>query len=379
VTYAKKNVALWIANGFQVEMSTIESDDEVVALVSPEKRKRGMVDDPDAEAAVKKPKACAYSLTVTVWNPEATIDALTNKFRNELVHSGCDGFSRVLVPYVMEKAPGAIVSVTGGLGRAAALWGLGLEGVIQPSTDDFLNPMMSTLFGSLFAEVGVSSVLGLNDFLVPSADPSSGGFEPSPRPGNLLCTFIPCVNNMPSAAKNNVNQPEFLEGSNVNSIIYNDKFWNSHKMFRNLKAGGKFQLMEMALKVPEFLLKTNQIGPHREAVTWLNNYGCGLGGDFVKMTVYKSYVSVLISFLNSPIVKKARIYGFFPLFLIKNCLLQKTNFGKKNMQFATIDKDAKTSILLAGFWTMKHNNRDKLAVVALGADGSFLTHSTVFD
>jgi hypothetical protein len=114
-------------------------------------------------------------------------------------------------------------------------------------------------------------------------------------------------------------------------------------------------------------------------VTWLNKFACGVRGDFVKMTVYKSYVSVLISFLNSPIVKKARIYGFHPIFLLKNCLLQKTDFGKNKMQFSTIDKKAKTSILLVGFWTMKHDDPNKLTAVALGANGNFLTHNTVFD
>jgi predicted TPR repeat methyltransferase len=45
-----------------------------------------------------------------------------------------------------------------------------------------------------------------------------------------------------------------------------------------MPGGGKLVFMQTVISVPEFILRQEQVAPHREAVTWLNDYGCGVGG-----------------------------------------------------------------------------------------------------
>jgi hypothetical protein len=87
----------------------------------------------------------------------------------------------------------------------------------------------------------------------------------------------------------------------------------------------------------------------------------------------------MLSFLNSPVVKKARMYGFRPLFLIKNLSLNKSDYGIRGMQFETDDKNAKTAVMLAGLWRAKDDDFSKLEFIALDADGKLLSHGDVFD
>lgn len=226
-------------------------------------------------------------------------------------------------------------------------------------------------------KVEVPSPHSIDHWLTPSADATTAGFEPSTSPGNLFCSFLPVVNGLPSPFKNKMNTPEFtMEGK---AVHYNDNFWEGQKTFKHLKDGGKLVLMDVCAQVPEFLLRENQLAPHRNALAWMNDHGCGIGGGFLKCTFYKGYVTVLMSFLNSPIVKKARCFGFRPLFIIKNCLLARSRFGVRGMQFVTVDKDAKSSILLAGFWRMKQDDRNQLELIAIDAEGSLISHGAVFN
>jgi hypothetical protein len=171
---------------------------------------------------------------------------------------------------------------------------------------------------------------------------------------------------------------EFKIESNGNTT-YNDSFWDGQKEFRTMKDNHKMVFMDTCVTIPEFVLKTSQLASHRSAVTWMSEHGCGVGGAFHKFILYKGYVGVLLHFLTSPSVKQARIYGFHPLFIMKNCLLAKSTFGVRGISFVTCDKSAKTSILLVGFWRMKHSNPDNLELVGLSVNGSMLTHPAVFD
>jgi hypothetical protein len=313
-------------------------------------------------------------LSIEVWKAEgANGDGQTKMFVDELVEKGSSGFSSKLVPFVAEKAPTSIVSVHGAVGAAAIGWGLDLEGVSVANVADVLNPMMRKIFGDLLAEVDVAYVPGLDYWLSASADPTKAGLEPSTSPGNMFCSLFPEVTNKPSPGVNRLYQNEFIDDGN-GPVRYNDKFWNGQRVFKMQKDSGKLIFMELCGMIPECLLAHNQLAAHRDALNWLNNHGCGLGGQFFKLIVYRGYVAVLMSFLNSPMVKKARLYGFHPLFLIKNSLLGKNNFGVNGMQFGTIDKDAKSTILLVGFWRKKFNHEKNLEVLAINACGTLLAY-----
>lgn len=318
-------------------------------------------------------------MTTTVFRAFGTSpNETTTKLTEEIVEKGARGFSRALVPYVGEDTQTALVSVKTGVGSGGVGWGLNLKGIDTPLIGDYINPMVRHLFGSVLAQVRVPMPQSLDHWLTASADNTRGGFEPSTHPGDMMCTILPIVDNKPSPRFNRVFEEEFIHDVN-GDVNYNDTWWSGQKVFKNQKNNNKLVLMDVCATIPEFLLTTNQKAPHREAMKWLNEFGCGIGGNFYKLTLYKGYVAVFMSFMQSPMVKKARLYGFYPLILIKNCLLSNSTWGIRGMQFVTIDKDAKTCLLLAGFWRMTDNDPNKLEVVAVNADGSLLTHASVFD
>jgi hypothetical protein len=137
--------------------------------------------------------------------------------------------------------------------------------------------------------------------------------------------------------------------------IVNPQFWDTQRHFYTLP-DGLLQVMDLAALILPSMLHESQLEENNEARNWLANHGCGLGNDFVLLTMYKKYSQVLISILNSPVVKMGRLCNFRPLFMFQNILLAKSKFGKNNMHFTSVDKGAKTKIILLGFWKMPDND-----------------------
>jgi hypothetical protein len=344
-------------------------------VVSPQRKHvRGEDEEEEGVGGSKKYKT-AYKVEVEVSRvvDGGGSDGLTAKLVQHIVMEGQSGFDRSLVPYEAERDDLPIVSVKGGLGGCAVGWGLGLEGVSLPTKQMNFNPTMDQLFGSLFAKMEIERVCGLDYWLTGSGN--TGGFEPSTSPGNMVCSFVPVKNHVPSPFFNKYNQEEFIDRGE-NHWEYNDRFWTGEYVWKYRQNGRKIAILDCAAMIPEFVLRNEDLANHREALKWHHELGCGLGGTgkFVKYTFFGPYVFVMMAFLTSPVVKVARIYGFYPLFLIKNCLLQKSKYGRNGIQFASVDTQAKTSIILCGFWRMKFNDPKKLEVVAVKADGSLLSH-----
>jgi hypothetical protein len=346
-------------------------------VVSPQRKNvRGEDEEEEGVAGSKKYKT-GYKVEVELSRvlDGGGTDGLTAKLVQEIVKEGESGFDSALVPYESERNDAAIVSVKGGLGKCAVGWGLSLEGVTLPTKKMNFNPMMGQLFGDLFAKMEIDSVNGLDYWLTPSMETGSAGFMPSTSPGNMVCSFVPCKKNDPSPFFNKYNQEEFID-CGENHWEYNDRFWTSEYVWKYMKNGKKLAILDCAAMIPEFVLRDEDLAKHREALKWHHEHGCGLGGTgkFVKCSFFGPYVFVMMAFLTSPVVKMARIYGFYPLFLVKNVLLQKTQFGVNGMQFVSVDTQARTNVMLCGFWRMKFNNRNKLEVVAVKADGTLLSH-----
>ena len=69
--------------------------------------------------------------------------------------------------------------------------------------------------------------------------------------------------------------------------------------------------------------------------------------------------------MKSDLVVKARMAGYFPLFLMKNCLLQKSAaFGKNGWQFSSMDKRPKSYLALVAFYKGKEED-GTLSVITL--------------
>ena len=359
-----------------------EMNDESKEMVMVEDRENAKKNESDEEEEVvservqeldpKRVKG-AYKVEVQTYrNAREPEDGYLKKLVEELVSQGSAVFSDDIVPFEM-KDTNFLVSTKGGLGNAAAKWGLELEGVTLPSKNIMFNPLMGQMLGEVFSKMRIDSINSLNDWLVMSNDDHEGNKKASTSPGNMVVCFVPLKAGLPSPYYNRYNDEEFI--SEGKTVHYNDKFWRNQVDFKNIPGGKILCILDCAGFIPEFVLKENSIKDHREALKWFHDYGCGVGGSgpFFKCSFFGPYVHVLESFLTSPIVKVARIYGFWPLFLIKNFLLQQTRFGVNGMQFSSVNMNARTSIMLIGFWRMKHNNRKKLEFISVTGNGTLLT------
>ena len=314
-----------------------------------------------------------YTVEVQTYrNANEPQDGFLKQLVEQLVTEGSAVFNDDIVPFEMKQS-NYLISTKGGLGNAAVKWGLELEGVTLPSKDIMFNPLIGQMLGEVFSKMRIESINSLNDWLVTCNDDHQGNKKPCSSPGNMMVSFVPMKAGLPSPYYNRYNDEEFIRDGNT--VHYNDSFWRNQMDFKNLPNGNLLCILDCAGFIPEFVLKQNSIQEHREALKWFHDYGCGVGGSgpFFKCSFFGPYVHVLESFLTSAIVKVARIYGFWPLFLVKNFLLQQTKFGVKGMQFSSVNMNARTSVMLIGFWRMKHNNQKKLEFISVTGNGSLLT------
>jgi hypothetical protein len=139
-----------------------EEDEDVPQVVSPERSKKHSAAEDKARMARKKSR---YEVVVHKWTPidkDPLVELLV-----EVLHKGSQGFCTDLVPYAMEMAPTAIVSVQNGIGAAGTAWGLNLQGVSLPRQEDSFNDMMIKLFGDQLAHAGINVIHGLDHWLIP--------------------------------------------------------------------------------------------------------------------------------------------------------------------------------------------------------------------
>jgi hypothetical protein len=255
----------------------------------------------------------------------------------------------------------------------SADWGLNLSGIQLPVMRNTINISMSTVFGDLLAMLGMRFVTTLHDFLVVNDSGNRGNeYMPSRSPRDMIFSAIPAVDKVPSSRANRLGQPEFHVVSGRQEI--NDDFWRNQIAFYTRVDGRIMRLMEVAAFIPSWCLHEDQRADQEDAARWFQSSNCGIGNDFVMMSLFDHYAFTFLNIMGSPMVKIARKFGFRPLFLLRNCLLQRTRFGVHNHQFSSCDKGAKSTLILLGFWRMRNNDGNDVEVIGLQANGSYLTH-----
>jgi hypothetical protein len=76
------------------------------------------------------------------------------------------------------------------------------------------------------------------------------------------------------------------------------------------------------------------------------------------MCLKQYYAHLFVQEMETQLTAKAVLCGFRPLFLIKNCLLQRTSFGVNNYQFSSMDVQPKTYLRLIAYFKGTVENND---------------------
>jgi hypothetical protein len=188
---------------------------------------------------------------------------------------------------------------------------------------------------------GVTYVPGIQQYMSLS---DSGTIENLQRTGNLLFSAIPCSYNNEPTLYNNVGMKEFLESPEGKKC--NKQYWWKHVNFFKKNSN-----LALAAWIPRFLLTEPTLLEHDQMVNSMhlkNGIGIGGSGEFFKLILWRKYAIVFQKIMQMPIVMAARELGFWPVFLLRQCINQNV---KKSVHahLATTDLNGRSSIMLAGF------------------------------
>ena len=165
-------------------------------------------------------------------------------------------------------------------------------------------------------------------------------------------------------------QHEFAEDG-----TYFQNFWKNHVEYRG--RGDIVSWLNLAVKVPECLLGLNQRMAHATGLECLSKTGPLLGVDMLYMTLYGAYCHAFRYFMTSEVTIRARAYGFRPIFLMTNTLVQQTPWGVNNTRLVCCDKGAVSFLSMIGFWKQNSANSDDVYLMGLNVKGLPLTSSNL--
>lgn len=237
-------------------------------------------------------------------------------------------------------------------------------GNLSNPVQDLLTPLSRMLFGSVFENTGVARI---SDAGMMVAKNSIGEPCTTAAPFHLVFIPIPAVDKKPSSV-NNVGQREFGDTGN-----YNQNFWKNHVEYRTPGNGNVTSWVNLSVKIPECLLGVTQRISHAEGLASLTNIGPVIGNDWMYMTLYGPYCHSFRFFMTSEVTIRARAFGFRPIFLMTNTLMQQTSWGVRNTRLVCCDRGAVSFLSMIGFWKQHSNNTDDVYLLGMNVDGNPLT------
>ena len=130
----------------------------------------------------------------------------------------------------------------------------------------------------LFRSVGITRMVGASMMITKN---HKGESCATTAPFHLVFIPIPAVNKKPSTV-NIMGQHEFDDNG-----VYFQNFWKNHVEYRN--PNNLTRWLNLAVKVPECLLRDNQRIAHTEGLTNLTSSGPMIRKEYMYMTLYGAY------------------------------------------------------------------------------------------
>ena len=309
-------------------------------------------------------------LVVAVKSPKPSVDGGAGlKHLTEIVRSnGTAAVSRYCQPFRVGNSSTTVQMANreqGTVSGTRSIYDMQVPEQVALNQRDSFNDLISSSFGASFQQIGLDEIHGLNSWVM--CQETSVNMMKAGSVNDLVFSAVPYVKGKVSPHHNRSNLVEFMLNTGTGQKVVNPRFWKEQMMFFGGGPNGRplTNLIELAAKIPEWALRENQLSDHYEAMDQWDNFGAGLGGGFFKLVLYGKYAHVFVNFMNSMLVQKGRLSGFYPLFLMRNCINQKSGYGTRNHQFASIDKGAKSSLILLGFFRMANEDVNTLELVSL--------------
>ena len=150
---------------------------------------------------------------------------------------------------------------------------------------------------------------------------------------------------------NSSNKLEFYkEGANKK---YYHSYWRDALNTKRV-AGNQsyFSTIEMGAFLPPWTIAECFRKDHEDAMLWMaGNAAAFPGNTTLFLSLKNEYATVFLKNMETTLVAHARLFGFQPLFLIKNAIVQyKQQFGIHGHQVTSINIKPKSYLALVGFY-----------------------------
>ena len=244
----------------------------------------------------------------------------------------------------------------------------GIGNLVNP-VQDLMSPLTHSLFGCIFKYDGVTRVTNASSL---STENSRGEPCPTAAPFHFILVPLPTVNKCPSIL-NNRGQHEFKEDGS-----YFQNFWKNHVVYHS--RGDITSWLHLAVKVSECLLGMNLHMAHSTGLESLSKAGPLIGVDMLYMALYGGYCHAFRYFMTLDVTICARAYGFCPIFLMTNTLIEQTPRGVNKTHLVCCDWGVVSFLSMIGLWKQNSVITDDVILMGLTDQGLHLCitliHST---
>ena len=247
------------------------------------------------------------------------------------------------------------------------------DGIVT-GVSQFLSPVVEQCFMGPMDQLGVHNIDGLNHFTRQIDD---DGLEILPNAkGSFLFTPV-MIRDKKVSTVNNHNRPEFERVATPTGpkVLYNCKFWEANLVVKTLSPTTFFSTLDVGFYMPIWSIPPDVRAHHSETLEWMKDNGPVLHGGIGYLSLKQDYAHVFLHNMSSDLVVRGRIAGFFPIFLMKNCLLQRTKqaFAVNGYQFSSMNKKPKSYMTLVGFYKGKEEDGTLSVITITNTKNELLT------
>ena len=250
-------------------------------------------------------------------------------------------------------------------------------GVDTSQATSALNPYLSRAVYQCLLEplrsVGMHNVAAMTEYMV--SDGNDGLLLRSNPKHNYLFTPVMIKKDQVSTV-NSQNETEVFMDPSDGEMKYNRFFWRPNMECKRLGfTGTNFWTLDIGFHQPMWTIPEVQQEDHVRAMKAMKELGPAAknASNIFLMTLKQYYAHLFLEEMETQLTAKAILAGFRPLFLIKNCLLQKTKFGINNHQFSTMDKQPKSYLRLCAYFKGSEKNGDLCVIPIANEHGRLLS------
>ena len=237
--------------------------------------------------------------------------------------------------------------------------------------DPFVSEVVKETLYHPMSSVGMFNVATMHDYLQQTDDGVGLALKSNPKEHILFVPVMVRKNQLSEV--NNEGKREFI--NTPHGLRYYGNFWRDNLVMRNLAGGGFFTTLDLGFYQPLWTIPEAQRADHAKALEFMKEHGPVLpnSNSLCLMTLKNEYVHAFVNQMGTQLVAKARLAGYHPIWLMKNCFLQKTPYGLNGYQFSSLNKSPKSYIHLCGFCKGSEEEGNLRIVVLANKNNQFLS------